>query len=96
MDEVISVRVDAEVAALLDSAAKRQRRTKREFLESAIRREAEAQESEVERRRRIIDEAFGAWKRDEPTDETAQNIRKSWEDEWDRRGAAVRAETPDK
>jgi predicted transcriptional regulator len=60
MDKVISARIDADVADLLDRVTKRFRRTKKEFLESAIRREAEAQESEVARRLEIIERTAGA------------------------------------
>lgn len=79
MDKVISARIDAEVAALLDSVTKRFHRTKKEFLESAIRREAEAQESAVERRQRIIRESFGAWDREESPEETLRHVREERE-----------------
>lgn len=79
MDKVISARIDEEVAALLDSMTKRYHRTKKEFLESAIRREAEAQESVVERRLRIIRETAGAWDREEPPEETIRRAREESE-----------------
>ncbi|MGE5594428.1 MAG: hypothetical protein ACM3S1_00170 [Hyphomicrobiales bacterium] len=92
MDKVISARIDAEVAALLDSITRRYKRTKKEFLESAIRREAEAQESELERKLADLRASFGAWERDEPPEATARQVREEWEREYDERAARWRDE----
>jgi len=92
VDKVISARIDAEVADLLDRVTKRFKRTKKEFLESAIRREAAAAESEIERRLEIVRRTSGIWKRDEPPEETVRRIREESEREWAERQKRFRGE----
>lgn len=75
MDKVLSARLDEKVIEELDFAVKKLHMTKKQFLEEAIR--LRAKETRIEETLRVIDESFGAWKReDETIDETLANIRK--------------------
>lgn len=86
MDRVISARLDEKIIEELDFATKRLRMTKKQFLEEAIR--LRAKETRLEETLRIIDESFGAWKRDDETiDETMATIRASRAAEEERRQA---------
>ena len=86
MDRVISARLDEKIIEELDFATKRLRMTKKQFLEEAIR--LRAKETRLEETLRIIDESFGAWKRDDETiDETLATIRASRAAEEERRQA---------
>lgn len=86
MDRVISARLDEKIIEELDFATKRLRMTKKQFLEEAIR--LRAKETRLEETLRIIDESFGAWKRDDETiDETVATIRASRAAEEERRQA---------
>ena len=86
MDKVLSARLDEKIIEELDFATKRLRMTKKQFLEEAIR--LRAKETRLEETLRIIDESFGAWKRDDETiDETVATIRASRAAEEERRQA---------
>ena len=71
--KVISARIDEDAALLLDRVSEFLGITKRQFLEEAIRMRAE--HDEIERKRKILRESFGAWNRDEPPEETIRQIK---------------------
>ena len=83
MDKVLSARLDEKIIEELDFATKKLRMTKKQFLEEAIR--LRAKETRLEETLRIIDESFGAWKRDDETiDETIAGARRAAEEAYRR------------
>jgi antitoxin component of RelBE/YafQ-DinJ toxin-antitoxin module len=73
--KVISARIDEEAAALMDRVTEFLGITKRQFLEEAIR--MRAREDEKERVRKAIEDSWGAWKRDEPPEETIRQMKEA-------------------
>lgn len=86
---MVSARLDIRVVEQLERASKRLGMTKKRFLEEAIAQKAEAVEGEGQARRealqRAIDASFGAWKRDEPPEETVRKAKAMWTEMYARR-----------
>lgn len=91
---MISARIDAEVADLLDRVTKRFKRTKKEFLESAIRREAAAAESEIERRLEVVRRTAGILS-PERADEIMREIQEARAREGERRRELWEGDIPE-
>jgi hypothetical protein len=86
MDKVLSTRLNEKVIAQLEFATKKLGITKKQFLEEAI--ALRAKETTIEDRLRVLQETFGAWKRDDETpEETVANIRRVQDEEWEQRKA---------
>lgn len=86
MDKVLSTRLDEKVIAELTRCSQKLGMTKKQFLEEAI--SLRAKEATVEERLRVVRETFGALKHDDETpDESLAKIRRSREEEWERRDA---------
>ena len=94
MDKVLSTRLDEKVIAELERATKNLGMTKKQFLEEAI--ALRATETSIAERLRVVQETFGAWKRDDETpDETLANIRRLRAEESQRRQAYFDSLGPD-
>lgn len=73
MDKVISVRVSEAIADRFDSAAKRQGKSKKSIIEEAIQKYVDSvdENGKID----VFEETCGAWKRDEPIEETVRKAR---------------------
>ncbi len=73
MDKVFSARIDESAAALINSLARQLHSTKKQVVEQAI--ELFAAKVEHEQETGILEQSFGAWKRNEGTQETVESSR---------------------
>ncbi len=82
MDKVFSARIDESAAALIHSLARQLHSTKKQVVEQAV--ELFAAKVEREQDQGILDQSFGAWKRDESTHETVEAARAAFRGSFER------------
>lgn len=82
MDKVFSARIDESVAALINSLAHQLHSTKKQVVEQAI--ELFASKVEHEQEAGILEQSFGAWKRNEDTQETVEASRAAFRESMER------------
>ena len=82
MDKVFSARIDESVAAQVNSLARQLHSTKKRVVEQAI--ELFAAKVEQEQEKGILDQSFGAWKRDESAPETVEAARAAFRGSFER------------
>ncbi len=73
MDKVFSARVDESVVGCINSLAQQLHSTKKQVIERAV--ELFARQVEREQKTDVLEQSFGAWKRDESPQETATTAR---------------------
>ncbi|MCX7049150.1 MAG: hypothetical protein NTX50_27145 [Candidatus Sumerlaeota bacterium] len=77
MDKIFSSRIDESVAYLIAGLAKRLRTSKKSVIEQAVR--SFAKQSAEQGQDDVFEQAFGAWKRDEPVQATVENARRRFQ-----------------
>lgn len=82
MDKILSARVDESVIQRIGSLARQLNTTKKQVIEGAINLYAEKIEKEM--KKDILDQTFGAWQREESTEETVNMVRKVLRDSMER------------
>ena len=82
MDKVFSVRIDESVAARVNSLARQLHSTKKQVVEQAI--ELFTAKVEHEQEAGILEQSFGAWKRNESTGETVEASRAAFRGSFER------------
>jgi hypothetical protein len=73
MERIMSTRIDDSVVSLIDRIAREKKLTKKRIIEEAVRNFW--QKIKGEKELDIFQHSFGAWKRDEPVEETVQKSR---------------------
>ena len=69
----MSTRIDESVVDLIDRIAREKKLTKKRIIEEAVKNLW--QKIKGEKELDIFQDSFGAWKRDEPVEETVQKLR---------------------
>jgi predicted transcriptional regulator len=78
MDKIFSARVDDSVIQQITNLAKQLKISKKQIIEGAI--AMYAKKVEQESKTNIMDQTFGAWKRNETATETVKKARKAFQD----------------
>lgn len=73
MDRIMSTRIDESVVALINRIAREKKLTKKRIIEEAVKNFW--QKIKGEKELDIFQDSFGAWKRDEPVEETVLKLR---------------------
>jgi predicted transcriptional regulator len=76
MERIMSTRIDESVVALIDRIAREKKLTKKRIIEEAVKNFW--QKIKGEKELDIFQDSFGAWKRDEPVEETVQKSRRAF------------------
>ncbi len=82
MDKVFSARIDESVAGCINSLAKQLHSTKKQVLERAI--ALFAAQVEREQNADLLGQSFGAWNREESTQETVDASRTAFRNSMER------------
>ncbi|VGO19817.1 ribbon-helix-helix protein, CopG family [Pontiella sulfatireligans] len=82
MDKVFSARIDESVAARINSLARQLHSTKKQVVERAV--ELYAAKVEHEEESGFLDQSFGAWKRDESSQESVEAARTAFRASFER------------
>lgn len=73
MDKVFSARVDESVVGRINHLARQLHSTKKQVIERAV--ELFARQVESERKTDVLEQSFGAWKREDSAQETVETAR---------------------
>ncbi len=82
MERIMSTRIDDSVVALIDRIAREKKLTKKRIIEVAVRNFW--QKIKDEKELDIFQDSFGAWKRDEPVEETVLKSRMAFNQSMER------------